>query len=73
VRRLVRTLTAQGRLARWIVSAMPIFLVLAIYIIFPQYLDPLFHKTVGQFALVVAAILVVMGSLAIKRIVEIKV
>src|SRR5262249_55798599 len=26
VRRLVRTLTAQGRLARWIVSLMPVFL-----------------------------------------------
>jgi len=47
--------------------------VLAIYIIFPQYLDPLFHTTFGQFALVVAALLVVMGSLAIKRIIEIKV
>jgi tight adherence protein B len=73
VRRLVHTLTAQGRLARWIVSAMPIFLVFAILIIFPEYLDPLFHETVGQFALVFAAILVVAGSLVIKRIVEIKV
>jgi tight adherence protein B len=73
VRRLVHTLTAQGRLARWIVSAMPIVLVFAILIIFPQYLDPLFHETVGQIALVFAAILVVAGSLVIKRIVEIKV
>jgi len=73
VRRLVHTLTAQGRLARWIVSFMPVFLVLAIYVIFPTYLKPLFNTTVGLVMFVVAALMVIAGSLVIKRIVEIKV
>jgi tight adherence protein B len=73
VRRLVRTLTAQGRLARWIVSAMPIFLVLMILILYPRFLDPLFDTTFGIVALVVAGLMVVAGSLVIKRIIEIKV
>ncbi len=73
VRRLVRTLTAQGRLARWIVSLMPLGLLIAISGIVPGYLDPLFHTTLGVVFLVAGAIMVVMGSLVIKRIVEIKV
>jgi tight adherence protein B len=73
VRRLVKTLTAQGRLARWIVSLMPVVLVVMILLIFPRYLDPLFHETVGVAALVIGSIMVVAGSLVIKRIVEIKV
>jgi tight adherence protein B len=73
VRRLVRTLTAQGRLARWIVSLMPVFLVLAILAIYPRFLDPLFNTAFGIVALVVAGLMVVAGSFVIKRIIEIKV
>ncbi len=73
VRRLVHTLTAQGRLARWIVSFMPLVLLLAIFLIFPDYLKPLFNTTVGVVAFVIATLMVIAGSLVIKRIVEIKV
>jgi tight adherence protein B len=73
VRRLVRTLTAQGRLARWIVSLMPVALILGIFIIFPKYLEPLFNSGVGVVGLIMAAICVVLGSYVIGRIVEIKV
>ncbi len=73
VRRLVRTLTAQGRLARWIVSFMPLALLIAISVIVPGYLDPLFHTALGIVFLVVGTILVMLGSFVIKRIVEIKV
>lgn len=73
VRRLVRTLTAQGRLARWIVSFMPLVLLLAIFLIFPDYLKPLFSTAVGVVAFVIATLMVIAGSLVIKRIVEIKV
>jgi tight adherence protein B len=73
VRRLVNTLTAQGRLVRWIVSFMPLALVIMILIVYPAYLDQMFHTTVGILALIFATILVISGSLVIKRIVDIKV
>jgi tight adherence protein B len=73
VQRLVRTLTAQGRLARWIASLLPLGMLLAISVIQPGYLHPLFHQTVGQVFVVVGAIMIVVASLVIKRIVEIKV
>ena len=47
--------------------------VLAILAIYPDYLDPLLHETLGIIALVFCSVMVVIGSLVIKRIVEIKV
>ncbi len=73
VRRMVRTLTAQGRLARWVVSLLPVGLLLAMSAVAPGYLDPLFNETFGIVALVIGGLLIVAGSLVIKRIVEIKV
>ena len=48
LRRLVRTLTAQGRVSRWIVTALPIVLFLLIYLVNPSYVSPLLHTTFGQ-------------------------
>ena len=73
LRRLVRTLTAQGRMARWIVSALPVALILAISVINPDYMDPMLSRTAGQLMLAFAALIVISGSLVIKRIVNIKV
>jgi tight adherence protein B len=73
LRRLVQTLTAQGRMARWIVSALPVVLLGALSVINPGYTAPLFTSTGGRIALMVASVMVVAGSLVIKRIVNIKV
>jgi tight adherence protein B len=71
LRRLIRTLTAQGRMSRWIVSLLPVGLFLAIYLINPDYLSPLWDTTGGIFAIIAAGVMIVAGSLVIKRIVEI--
>ena len=73
VRRLVRTLTAQGRMARWIVSGLPIFLLVVITILSPDYVSPLYEKTAGRILLAVASALVIAGSLVIKKIINIKI
>ena len=73
IRRLVQTLTAQGRLARWIVSFMPVVLIGMILLIFPRYLDPLLHESFGIVILAICAVMICAGSYVIKRIVEIKV
>ena len=44
-----------------------------ILLVNPEHLEPLFHDLIGQIALVVAAIMVVIGSLIINKIVTIKV
>ncbi len=73
LRRLVQTLTAQGRLARWILSLLPAFLLGIISLLNPGYMEPLFGTVGGRLILVVATGMVVAGSLLIKRIVNIKV
>src|SRR5262249_54524166 len=71
IKRLIRTLTAQGRMARWIVSILPFFLFGAIYVLNRHYLRPLWTHTVGEVAMVVAVIMILTGSYVIKRITEI--
>jgi len=73
LRRLVRTLTTQGRLSRWILTGLPIGLAFLLPLLSPGYLDPLLHRGSGQLLLVVTAILVFSGSVVIGKIINIKV
>jgi tight adherence protein B len=73
VRRLVRTLTAQGRLARWVVSLLPVGLLVAISVLNPEYMKPLFTHSSGKMLLGLAAAMIVAGSVVIGRIVDIDV
>ncbi len=73
LRRLVRTLTAQGRLARWIVSALPVGLLVMISILNPDYIRPLFVHTGGRLLLAVAALMIIAGSVVIGKIVDIEI
>ena len=73
LRRLVRTLTAQGRMSRWVLTMIPVVLTLALTLISPGFLDPMLNHALGRVALVVAALMVMTGSLVIKKIVNIKV
>jgi tight adherence protein B len=73
LRALVRSLTAQGRLSRWLLTLLPPALAGIIALLDPGYLSPLFHKTAGQAILIVAGIMIIIGSLTIKKIVEIEV
>jgi tight adherence protein B len=73
LRRTVQTLTAQGRLSRWVLTALPIGLLLIITLINPGYIDILYSSLPGKILLVFAGISVTAGSFVIKRIVDIKV
>jgi tight adherence protein B len=70
---MIKTLTAQGRMSRWVVSGLPVVLLLAITLINPEYMRPLYAEPLGRALLVLAGAMVVSGSLVIKRIVDIKV
>jgi len=73
VRRLLKTLTAQGRMARWILTGLPIVTGLVFYAYQPGIVGPYFARAIGQITLVVAAILVASGSFVIQKIVDIEV
>jgi tight adherence protein B len=69
----METMTAQGRFSRVVVTAIPPLLLVAISLINPEYLRPLFHTGTGNVLLGLAVALVVAGSLVIKRMVNVKV
>lgn len=73
IRRMVRSLTAQGRLSGGILSGLPVAMLLFISTVNPSYVHPLFHTTKGMIALGVALGLVAMGGLVMKKIIEIEV
>ncbi|TML00932.1 MAG: VWA domain-containing protein [Actinobacteria bacterium] len=73
LRRTVQTLTAQGRMSRWVLTFLPLFLLLVITLINPGYMNIMYHTTGGRMVLVFAGISVASGSLVIKKIVNIKV
>jgi tight adherence protein B len=73
LRRMALTLTAQGRLSRWVVTALPIALLLMITLINRDYVEPLYSTSGGHVMLAIGAVLVVAGSLVIRRIVDFKV
>jgi tight adherence protein B len=73
LRRLVRTLTAQGRLGGWIVTALPIAMAVFLLLFKPSYLDPMLEKVIGWVILIFAGLMVALGAYCIRRIVDIKV
>jgi tight adherence protein B len=73
LRRAVNTLTAQGRMSRWVLSALPLVLLGAFTVLNPAYMSPLYESPTGRMLLAAAGVMVVAGSLVIKRIVDIKV
>jgi tight adherence protein B len=73
LRRLVSTLTAQGRMSRWILTGLPVFLLIIISVLNPDYISPLYTHSAGRVLLFIAAVMVTCGSLVIRRIINIKV
>jgi tight adherence protein B len=69
----VSTRTAQGRMTGWILSALPIVLMIAMNIITPGYTHVLFSDPLGQTLLMASGVMILIGGFIISRIVDIKV
>ncbi len=70
--RELRVLTAQARLSRWVVTALPPVLMFAIYLLNPGYIAPLLHTGFGNFLLALAVGMMIAGSAAMARIIRIE-
>jgi tight adherence protein B len=71
--REVRVRTAQGRLTAGILIALPVFMMILLMTMNPNYMGVLFHDPRGVLALTVAGIMQVIGSLVIWKIIHIEV
>lgn len=73
LRRLVKSLTAQGRMSRWIVSLLPFVLFGAMFLLNRDYLSPLWETPGGIAAMIGGCLMILTGSWVIKKIVEFEV
>jgi tight adherence protein B len=73
LRRHIRVLTAQQRMARWILTAIPVALVIVISAANPEYMKPLWEEPSGRVLLAIGIFGIVTGSYLLKRLVDIKV
>lgn len=72
MRREVNALTAQGKMSGVILGCLPIGLAAVLQVIAPGYLAPLFADSVGRMAIAGAVVMMLMGFVVIRKIVNIE-
>ena len=73
MRREIHTLTSQGRISGYILGVLPFALGAFISVTNPGYIEPLFTERLGQIAIGLAVVMVLIGFIIIQRIVNIDV
>jgi len=73
LKRQVQVHTAQGRLTGWVLSALPVALGVALYLINPEMMSVLWTRAIGIKLLWTAAGMMVVGGLIIRKIVNMEV
>jgi tight adherence protein B len=66
----IQTQTAQGRLTGWILTALPIVMLVLLNVVNPGYSNILLHDPVGRKVIYFSVGMLVVGSLIIRRIVN---
>lgn len=69
----LKTFTAQARISGVILSLLPIGVAVVIGVMNPEYLKPLWLERTGRIMIAVAVILQILGMLAIRKIIRIKI
>lgn len=70
--REVKALTSQGVLSGIIVGLLPVFLILAVSLIDPGFMEPMFSTTMGKAMLGVAFVMEITGAFFINKIIRVR-
>jgi tight adherence protein B len=70
--RKIRGLTAMGRASAYVLIALPFFVAMAITLLNPTYMDPLYHSSTGHMLIIVGLVMMAFGSLILRKIVSFK-
>jgi len=73
LQREISALTAEGRLSGIVCFLMPVFLAIVMTVLNPEYMNPLYHTSIGLTMLAGAFILQVIGGLIIKKMLSVDV
>jgi tight adherence protein B len=72
LRREVISLTSQGVLSGVIVGLLPVFLIIVVSLIDPQFMEPMLATTTGKMMLGAAVLMEITGALVIGRIINVR-
>jgi tight adherence protein B len=73
LRREIATLTAEGRISAYVLTALPVVVLLAVQVLNPEYTRVLFVTWIGRFLLLFGFIMTILGLLWMQKIVKIKI
>lgn len=73
LKRQVRTHTAQGRMTGWVLTLLPIVLGFMLYLINPKDMSLLWKTSLGVKLLYAAGVMIIIGGLIIRKIVNMEV
>lgn len=71
--RQIRVFTAQGRLTGWILGLLPVLMFFLLSAVNPQYMSNMTSDPMGQKLMLGGAVLMILGGLVIRKIIQIKV
>ncbi len=72
LRRQVKALSAEGRLSGWILMALPIGVFLLVYLLNSQYFAPMISNPIGWLLIGVAVLLLIIGAVWLRFMIQIK-
>lgn len=73
IKRQIRVITAQGRLSGYILGALPIVVFIGLTVLMPGYEEQLFKEKLGNYMLIAAVILQIIGFFVIRKIINIRI
>jgi tight adherence protein B len=73
IRRQVRVHTAHGRFTAFVLLSLPAVLAIALSMLNPEHMAPLFHERMGQMSLMVAMVMQAIGFVWIQKVIKIEV
>ena len=68
----VKTMTSAGRLSGYIVGALPVFIIVLLMFLNPNYIDMFFSTSSGRMMLIVCVVMEAIGFSIVQKIVNIK-
>ncbi len=67
--RKIRSLTAMGRASAYVLVGLPFFVAIAITLLNPTYMDPLYHTSTGHMLIIMGLVMIAFGSLILRKII----
>jgi Flp pilus assembly protein TadB len=73
LRRQVRALSAEGRLSAYVLIALPLVVGTWLFIGSPEYMRPLYTTHLGELLLLIASVLIVVGTIWMRKMIRIEI